>query len=220
MKAAFLTSSLIAPKGKALPASRATTPTKLLDDESNRQSGVSRIYERVSEYADLHEENETVEDAIVLHEDESVSIVAEDDIYDFSKPEDEPQSVFDRIREHNTDIDSAEPISPLLQRHTAKAPANNAKQALSSQKPVEPLPVEKYTEIATEVSKLTKDKLGRIRISVRMAPKDHLQLKLIAAHTQMSAQAIFETALEEYVSKHGSSILPENCACVLDKSSL
>ena len=242
MKAAFLTSSLIAPKGKALPASRATTPTKLLDDESNRQSGVSRIYERVSEYADPHEEheslvdvaaasaaqnsfsqaveNETAENAIVLHEDETVSIAAGDDIYDFSKSEDEPQTVFDRIREHNTDVDSEELISPLLQKHTAKAPASNAKQMLSSQKPIEPLPVEKYTEIATEVSKLTKDKLGRIRISVRMAPKDHLQLKLIAAHTQMSAQAIFETALEEYVSKHGSSILPENCACVLDKSSL
>lgn len=143
MKAAFLTSSLIAPKGKALPASRATTPTKLLDDESNRQSGVSRIYERVSEYADPHEDNESLvevaaasaaqnsssqtdeneiaENAIVLHEDETVSIVAGDDIYDFSKPEDEPQSVFDRIREHNTDIDSTEPISPLLQRHTANA---------------------------------------------------------------------------------------------------
>ncbi|USG59852.1 hypothetical protein NBZ79_11755 [Sneathiella marina] len=236
MKAAFLTSSLIAPKGKALPASRSATPTKLLDDESNRQSGVSRIYERVREYADPHEEddstinaavkqnaeNETAEDAIILHEDETVSIAAEDDIYDFSKPaeKEEEQSVFDRIREQKNDVDPAEPISPLLEKHAAQEAETGKKQALSNRTPVEPLPVERYTEIATEVSKLTKDKLGRIRISVRMAPKDHLQLKLIAAHTQMSAQAIFETALEEYVSKHGSSILPESCACVLDKSSL
>lgn len=240
MKAAFLTSSLIAPKGKALPASRSATPTKLLDDESNRQTGVSRIYERVREYADPHEENESIgeseellaspqalenepeEDAIVLHEDESVSIAPKEDIYDFSRPKHESQSGFERIREQKQviDVNTSEAISPLLQRHSIDEPAKDPAKALSTPKPIKPIPVEKYTEIATEVSKLTKDKLGRIRISVRMAPKDHLQLKLIAAHTQMSAQAIFETALEEYVSKHGSSILPDSCACVLDKSSL
>ncbi|MEH6548095.1 MAG: hypothetical protein V7701_16785, partial [Sneathiella sp.] len=163
MKAAFLTSSLIAPKGKALPASRAATPTKLLDDESNRQSGVSRIYERVREYADPHEENgsaeadvnQSSEDAIVLHENETVSIAAEDDIYDFSKPEDEPRSVITRIREQEDDAHASEAISPLLQKHTSKAPIGGDNQALSNRKPVEPLAVEQYTEIATEVSKLT-----------------------------------------------------------------
>jgi hypothetical protein len=242
MKAAFLTSSLIAPKGKALPASPRTAPTKLLDDESNRQSGVSRIYQRVREYAEPHEENEpslvsdvqnqeehyssaheefdSTDDAILLHEDETVSISSEIDVYDFSKPEETNRARTEHGQNEHQGEAPKEETSPLLVHHTLTDDVVTPNNRLQKSKPVDPLSTEKIDEIATEVSKLTKDKLGRIRISVRMAPKDHLQLKLIAAHTQMSAQAIFETALEEYVSNHGSSILPDSCSCVLDKSSL
>ena len=156
----------------------------------------------------------------MLHEDETVSIAAENDIYDFSKPEETTPTPAEHVKSEQHRYVPSEDISPLLVRHTIKNNVVTPRNMLQQSKPVDPLPAEKVDEIATEVSKLTKDKLGRIRISVRMAPKDHLQLKLIAAHTQMSAQAIFETALEEYVSNHGSRILPASCSCVLDKSSL
>jgi len=259
MKAAFLTSSLIAPKGKASPTSSATAPMKLLDEETTkRSSGVSRIYDRVAEYADHHDDDDDKPQSATTdgdisggqhgmpfeaaigpdHQDQTVTASAstamerplflneesssEDEIEVFALTEisdaEDVETVKDTpspIRQENTITDT----SPKAGK-TRFSVTETVSRALSRPKPTEQLPEAQYEKIAGEVSKLKKDKLGRIRISVRMAPKDHLQLKLIAAHTQMSAQAIFETALEEYVANHGSEILPESCNCVLDKSSL
>src|SRR5690606_22563951 len=53
MKAAFLTSSLIASKGKAAPATTRPTPQHLLAEDARANvHGVSRIYQRVREYAE------------------------------------------------------------------------------------------------------------------------------------------------------------------------
>lgn len=212
MKAAFLTSSLIAPKGKASPASPATAPTKLLDDETHRHSnGVSRIYDRVQKYADPHADAPASDDAqdtsiensaLSSSQEESISSTQAEDMDDAESSSYQLTEVKENKTENNFVVSGA--ISRALSR------------PVSFEQPSE----SRLEEIASEVSKLKKDKLGRIRISVRMAPKDHLQLKLIAAHTQMSAQAIFETALEEYVANHGRDILPESCSCILDKTTL
>ncbi|MCF8466800.1 MAG: hypothetical protein K9G33_05315 [Sneathiella sp.] len=223
MKAAFLTSSLIASKGKAAPASPAMTPRNLLDsDEKSSSGGVSRIYDRVREYADPHMADENGKDTGNGYQEKQA---AENGVHSSSITE--TRSIYPRIGNGDNDSsrdyspESAKPkASPVPEQQSRYSIVNTVTRALSTPKRQEPLPNEKYEEIAEEVSKLKKDGLGRIRISVRMSPKDHLQLKLIAAHTQMSAQSIFETALEEYVANHGTEILPQSCNCVLDKSSL
>jgi hypothetical protein len=65
-----------------------------------------------------------------------------------------------------------------------------------------------------EQKKLKKDKLGRVRMSIRLDPDDHLALKLLAAHARKSSQNILEEALREYTTNHGHSILPQNCDCL------
>lgn len=64
---------------------------------------------------------------------------------------------------------------------------------------------------------MKKDRLGRVRMSIRMTPEQHLKLKLLSAHSKMSAQTIIETALDEYVQRNNSELIPSNCACVQDK---
>ncbi|GEM_PF-3260881 len=64
---------------------------------------------------------------------------------------------------------------------------------------------------------LRRDKLGRVRMSIRMSPEQHLQLKLIAAHTRKSAQTIMDEALSEYVDNHGEELIPAACACIRNK---
>ena len=64
---------------------------------------------------------------------------------------------------------------------------------------------------------LRRDKLGRVRMSIRMTPEQHLHLKLIAAHTRKSAQTIMDEALSEYVENHGEELIPAACACIRDK---
>ncbi len=253
MKAAFLTSSLIAPKGKASPASPATTPTKLLGDQSTKdESGVSRIYQRVREYADPHhvdahhaDSHPDKSEAVTEREDNTLFKTADDHNQDKAatpvfdtEPTKEDDDVVDIDVVELKEVDSPDKIEKVIENHTPARETRSitdalpqagkgdysvseaVSRAMTKPKESENLPEARVEEIATEVSKLKKDKLGRIRISVRMAPKDHLQLKLIAAHTQMSAQAIFETALEEYVANHGTELLPESCSCVLDKSTL
>ncbi len=220
MKAAFLSSSLIASKGKAAPASPRLTPKNLLDDDKKDGGNhVSRIYDRVREYAEPHHE-EPEQDASDSSEETSVS-ESKGNVPAFMTHESAAPEKAATV--HNgtppykpTDFSRASTSHDL---QPATAPKSTVKGALSDPE-ISPLGEEKAQEIAAEVSKLKKDGLGRIRISVRMTPKDHLQLKLIAAHTQMSAQSIFETALEEYVANHGTEILPQSCNCVLDKSSL
>lgn len=214
MKAAFLTSSLIASKGKAAPASPRLTPRNLLDEDANTgENRVSRIYQRVREYADPHP------DADESHDDVSYDADPAADAGDTSSNgyySEESKSDDTDDTDVNGFNGASYTPSPAYSAPTSAA-MNGAESAAED---LPPLGEEKAQEIADEVAKLKKDGLGRIRISVRMSPKDHLQLKLIAAHTQMSAQSIFETALEEYIANHGTEILPRSCACVLDKSSL
>ncbi|PHQ66973.1 MAG: hypothetical protein COB93_11455 [Sneathiella sp.] len=226
---------------------------KLLSEETDRRSsGVSRIYDRVAEYADHHAKTEHTLKAtdIPVTEEQKKSLESAVQGSKNSPTEDRPLFLkeeessdtqeFDNEIEvfaltELTDAEDIDPIfetpAPVRQKKPIASGLHQAGKsnfsmtkaataALSKPKKAEPLSDAKYGQIAKEVSQLKKDNLGRIRISVRMAPKDHLQLKLIAAHTQMSAQAIFETALEEYVSNHGTELLPESCSCVLDKTTL
>lgn len=214
MKAAFLSSSLIASKGKAAPASPRLTPKNLLDDDKkDSNTHVSRIYDRVREYAEPQstapeqEASETPEQDISDTITETLELDSDDNVPAFMTRE--TTSPTKAVADCNG--------TPSCQKADVSRPSANG---VSSRREITPIEDEKVQEIAAEVSKLKKDGLGRVRISVRMTPKDHLQLKLIAAHTQMSAQSIFETALEEYVANHGTAILPQSCNCVLDKSSL
>jgi hypothetical protein len=241
MKAAFLTSSLIASKGKAAPASPRLAPKNLLDEgKKDSENHVSRIYDRVREYAEPapteseeHAPDVTAQAAPAPHVEKSAEDIP---AVDTTTSKIDRQDRAFMTRETRSD-DSDERTETVFngtpsneQRGVAPASSQSSYASASSSTPsitspsqartTTPLGEEQAKKIAAEVSKLKKDGLGRIRISVRMSPQDHLQLKLIAAHTQMSAQSIFETALEEYVANHGTEILPQTCHCVLDKSSL
>ncbi|TNE34543.1 MAG: hypothetical protein EP348_10710 [Alphaproteobacteria bacterium] len=233
MKAAFLTSSLIAPKGKASPASPVMAPRALLDEDGGRQrsSRVSRIYDRVREAADHHEEAD-----VSMAPEETTAAPQLDEPHQSAPTEEHLSSTPEAAIERHSFVERSKQAvrdNRLLQRvagitasHTQEEaeddlqedPAQGAEDILNAA--ANSPAAAHYEQIADEVSKLKRDGLGRIRISVRMVPKDHLRLKLIAAHTQMSAQSIFEAALEEYVANHGAEILPQTCACILDKTSL
>lgn len=75
-------------------------------------------------------------------------------------------------------------------------------------------PVENLKE---HTDSMKKDRLGRVRMSIRMTPEQHLKLKLLSAHSKMSAQTIIENALDEYVQRNNNDLIPSNCACVQDK---
>lgn len=209
MKAAFLTSSLIASKGKAAPATTRPTPQHLLAEDARANvHGVSRIYQRVREYAEPEKPART--DREMEAEDLSPATPADD----FRR-----NPAFGGLDEAAQAAISQE-VSRTLSEVVPPAPAASPATAAAAAVARTPIDEAEARRIADEVMQLKRDGLGRIRISVRMSPRDHLQLKLISAHTQMSAQAIFETALEEYIANHGPRILPQSCNCVLDKSSL
>lgn len=65
-----------------------------------------------------------------------------------------------------------------------------------------------------EQKKLRKDTMGRVRMSIRLDPEDHLALKLLAAHSRKSSQNILEEALREYADRHAEEILPQSCNCL------
>ena len=202
MKAAFLTSSLIASKGKAVPATQRATLQHLLEEDARQTAHpVSRIYQRVREYA----------------EPEKIADTAPHTIDDQPPASDLPDQDF-RNDPAFGGLDEATQSS--VSREVTRTLAEQVRPASAPATAPSQLDEAAARKIAEEVDSLKRDGLGRIRISVRMSPRDHLQLKLIAAHTQMSAQSIFETALEEYIANHGSEILPQSCSCVLDKSSL
>lgn len=202
MKAAFLTSSLIASKGKAAPAASRPAPQHLLEEDAKQNAHqVSRIYQRVRDYA---EPENPAEATRTVDKTEPSPRVLHADFR--SNP------AFGGLDEVTQTAISDEVTRTLAEQVGTAAPAAPAPQS--------PIDEAEARTIAEEVANLKRDGLGRIRISVRMSPHDHLRLKLIAAHTQMSAQSIFETALEEYITNHGTEILPQGCICVLDKTSM
>jgi len=146
MKAAFLSSSLIASKGTAGPVTKALKPEKLIE----RSARVKKLY-------------------------------AGSDLPPRKSPPPIPQGGF---RAHEVLNESASIEDKTLRTHSQK---------------------------------LKKDNLGRVRMSIRMTTEQHLHLKLIAAHAHLSAQTIMEQALDEYVSRHGTDLIPDACDCVKDK---
>lgn len=108
------------------------------------------------------------------------------------------------------------PSSKMLNKvaYNQPKPAAERKEA-SQQKTVSRKPVaSSFKHFEKKSKKLKKDHLGRVRVSVRMSPDDHLALKLLSAHARKSSQVIMEEALHEYIAKHGSEILPEACTCL------
>lgn len=99
---------------------------------------------------------------------------------------------------------SVSPTTPTVQLQPARA--HELVQA--------EIPADDLKEISENMKK---DRLGRVRMSVRMTPEQHLHLKLIAAHTKLSAQSIIEQALDEYVERNGTDLIPGACACIRDK---
>ncbi len=61
---------------------------------------------------------------------------------------------------------------------------------------------------------LRRDRLGRVRHSLRLDAQRHLRLKLLAAHTQQSLQDVFLAALDAHLDRHGEGILDGHCACL------
>jgi len=122
----------------------------------------------------------------------------------------------------------AQPPQDLLARRKLTTPASIAPLTVTmnnSDVPPRKMPEaqhKKPTASSVDIfrahsKKLKKDNLGRVRMSIRMAPDAHLHLKLLAAHSRKSAQCILEEALQEYTERHGPDILPESCNCVQNR---
>jgi hypothetical protein len=67
---------------------------------------------------------------------------------------------------------------------------------------------------APEPGALRRDRMGRVRHSLRLDPQRHLRLKLLAAHTQQSLQEILLAALDDHLARHGDGVLDGHCACL------
>lgn len=74
-----------------------------------------------------------------------------------------------------------------------------------------------YRQLKQQNQKLKRDVQGRVRMSLRLAPEEHLTLKLLSAYANQTSQQILEQALTEYVANHGDEILPNSCNCIRDR---
>ncbi|MBE7637645.1 hypothetical protein GUA87_12390 [Sneathiella sp. P13V-1] len=126
----------------------------------------------------------------------------------------------------------AQPPQEILARKSHLSPSTMAKEVrpssnvieTPSRKPVaQAAPIGKSAseqnvrKLQAENKKLKRDHLGRVRMSLRLSPDEHLTLKLLSAYANESAQHILEEALKEYVIKHGDKILPQTCHCIRDR---
>ncbi len=59
---------------------------------------------------------------------------------------------------------------------------------------------------------MRRDRLGRVRHSLRLDVQRHLRLKLLAAHTRQSLQDILLAALDDHLDRHGEGILDGHSA--------
>ncbi len=127
----------------------------------------------------------------------------------------------------------AQPPQEILARKEPRVPASLSSELKStapnpvqkpSRKPVaqatpigKPASEQSVRKLQAENKKLKKDHLGRVRMSLRLTPDEHLTLKLLSAYANESAQHILEEALKEYVMNHGDEILPPTCHCIRDR---
>lgn len=131
-------------------------------------------------------------------------------IYNGEKPEQQIRS--------NPEVQSPERPQPSPERlqPTKPAPSTAMEQPARAHQVLNE-PAIDADVIAQITQNMRRDKLGRVRMSIRMTPEQHLNLKLISAHSRKSAQVIMEEALSEYVSRHGDALVPGACVCVQDK---
>ncbi len=144
MKAAFLTSSLIANKGTARPSAAITKPFELISD--NRSTASMRRPELTKEA---------------------------------------PSPVLSRV------VEKVEPKPSLVKEN---------------HQPI-------------QLEKLKQDRLGRVKMSVRMTPDRHLKLKILSAYTRKSAQALITEALDKFMADYAVNTLNGQCACLNEKKS-
>lgn len=103
---------------------------------------------------------------------------------------------------------AAELNSSLLMRKGAAAPVSV------------PMPQGGYPSNDARVApaprpgEMRRDRLGRVRHSLRLDVQRHLRLKLLAAHTQQSLQDVFLAALDAHLERHGEGVLDGHCACL------
>lgn len=105
---------------------------------------------------------------------------------------------------------SVRPVETSLQNSEEPSAATEQPHKQLRRKPV--ASTEKNNK--SEQKKLKKDDMGRVRMSIRLDPDDHLTLKLLAAHSRKSSQCILEEALREYTTNHAETILPQSCHCL------
>ena len=131
-------------------------------------------------------------------------------------------------RQHLPQETSERPVQAHVEREVQMTPpkvsarpvAQASEPEITVRQPIRQKPtVDSADKYKAEQKKLKKDKLGRVRMSVRLAPDDHLTLKLLSTHARKSSQFILEEALREYVENHGDEILPQTCNCLLKQIS-
>lgn len=67
---------------------------------------------------------------------------------------------------------------------------------------------------AAEANTTTAAKSRRVALTLRLDPARHLQLRLLAAHRQMSSQDLLTAALDQYLEDHRCASGLQHCACL------
>lgn len=69
-------------------------------------------------------------------------------------------------------------------------------------------------ELSDMGEKMKQDNHGRVRLSIRMTPEQHLKLKILSAHSRKSVQSLMIDALDKQVSDYAANNLKGQCACI------
>jgi hypothetical protein len=130
-------------------------------------------------------------------------------------------------------LKTASLTSALLARKGAAAPAAIAPAAVVAPtvleyrapvwpKPAAPAPVvrpgpmlDAGREPSREATRSPKaDHTGWVKLSLRLDPRQHLRLKLIAAHLRVSIQSLMTEAFDRYLEQATPPSLKETCGCL------
>jgi hypothetical protein len=77
-------------------------------------------------------------------------------------------------------------------------------------------PVEVPSHRRSRKSGADKAASGVARLSIRLDPEQHRRLRIVAAHTRQSIQAIVMTALDSYIGEAAPDLAKNGCRCLAE----
>ena len=79
------------------------------------------------------------------------------------------------------------------------------------------VPVEAPSRRRSRKSDADKAASGVARLSIRLDPDQHRRLRIVAAHTRQSIQAIVMTALDSYIGEAAPDLTKNGCRCLAEQ---